>query len=182
MTTPVASHSDLRRLSWKGEGGYQVAQDGTRYYLRESSGSMIAGVVFGVVIGGYAGVYGVRLLITENEPSSKVFGVLMLVVATLFAAIMLHSARRGRWMLVYDRGEPGRPGEILYQGKRLPAERVRGFSTKGIGGTTPKRTVVAELHDGSVEMLGPSGVSTWADYWGQHAATWMGLPFRSGPK
>ena len=180
MTAPVASHSDLRRLSWKGEGGYQVARDGSRYYLRESSGSMIAGIIFGVVIGGYAGVYGVRLLVAENDPSSKVFGVLMLLVATLFGAILLYSARRGRWMLVYDRGEPGRPGEILYQRKRLPAERVRGFSTRGAGGSMPRRTVVAELHDGSVEVLGPSGVSTWADHWGQHAATWMGLPFRQG--
>jgi hypothetical protein len=181
MTVPVASQSDLSKLSWKGEGGYQVAQDGSRYYLREGAGSMIAGIVFGVVIGGFAGVYGVWLLVTENDLSSKLFAVLMLLVAAVFAAILIHSARRGRWMLVYDRGEPGRPGEIIVQGKRLPAERVRAFSTKSSGGgTMPTRTVVAELHDGSVEILGPSGVSTWSDHWGQHAATWMGIPFRRG--
>jgi hypothetical protein len=42
----------------------------------------------------------------------------------------------------------------------------------------PQRIVVAELHDGTFETVGPSGVSTWPDHWGQQAATWMGLPFR----
>ena len=43
----------------------------------------------------------------------------------------------------------------------------------------PQRVVVAEMDDGTFEMLGPSGVSTWPDHWGQQAADWMGLPFQA---
>jgi hypothetical protein len=48
------------------------------------------------------------------------------------------------------------------------------------GGRMPRRVVVAELHDGTRELLGPEGVLTWADHWAQQAATWMGLPFKRG--
>ena len=142
---------------------------------------MIAGAVFAAVLGSFTGVYGLRLLFTEREGSARLFGVLMLVVAAMFAFVLVYSVRRGRWMLVYDRGESGRSGEIIKHGKRLPAERVRALSTRTAGGgAMPRRIVVAELHDGSFEALGPSGVSTWPDHWGQNAATWMGLPFRRG--
>lgn len=182
MPTPAAPDADLDRLPWKEEGGFHVAHDGPRYYMREGTGSIIAGIVFAVVLASFTGVYGVRLLLTETDLKAKAFGVLMLVVSAVFSSILVYSARRGRWLLVYDRGEPGRPGEIIYRGKRLPADRVRALSTRiAGGGSMPSRIVVAELHDGSFETLGPSGVSTWPDHWAQNAATWMGLPFRRGP-
>jgi hypothetical protein len=110
-----------------------------------------------------------------------VFACLVLLVGGLFTWVLWYSARRGRWMIVYDRGGAGAPGEIRHGGgKRLPVARVRCLSTRHAGGSIalPHRTVVAELHDGTFEVLGPSGVSTWPDHWGQQAANWMGLPFR----
>ena len=103
----------------------------------------------------------------------------MLVVAGVFAFLPWLVLRRGRWMVVYDRGEPGVPAEIRYNGKRLPAERVRSFSTRATSGSSmPRSTVVAELHDGTYEALGPICASTWTAHYAQQAATWMGLPFR----
>jgi hypothetical protein len=181
MAAPTLRDSDVGRLPWTTQCGFQVATDGTCYYVRESGGSMIAGGVFATVfaVGGLG--YGGRLLLTETEWSARVFGVLCLAVGALFAAVLGSCVRRGRWMIVYDRGGGvGGLGEIRYRGKRLPAERVRSLSTRHAGGSAgmPQRTMVAELHDGTFEVLGPSGVSTWPDHWGQQAATWMGLPFR----
>lgn len=141
---------------------------------------MIAGAVFSVALALSAGWLGVWLLLTQTTVGARAFAGLMLVVAAVFVYVIWSSARRGRWMIVYDRGQPGVLGEIRDYERRLPAERVRSLSTRPFGGSIamPKHTVVAELHDGTFEVLGPSGVSTWPAHWGQQAATWMGLPFR----
>jgi hypothetical protein len=179
MAVPITPVSALRRLPWQAQGGFQVVTDGTCLYMREGVGSMIAGVVFAVVLGLSAGGYGGWLLLTQTTVIAWAFAGLMFVVAAVFAFVLCYSARRGRSMIVYDRGQPGAPGEIRYDGKHLPAERVRSLSTRPFGSSPmPRHVVVAELHDGTFEVLGPSGVSTWPAHYGQQAATWMGLPFR----
>jgi hypothetical protein len=183
MAAPTPPASDLDHLPWQTLGEYQVVTDGTCYYMRERKESLlskISGLVFGVLVVLSAGGYGGWLLLTQTEVSARVFGSLMLLVAAVFASVVWFSARRNRWMIVYDRGQPGAPGEIRYGGKRLPVERVRSLSTRMSGGSLamPQTIVVAELHDGTLEVLGPSGVSTWPAHYGQHAAAWMGLPFR----
>ncbi len=178
MATPTPSATYLKRLKWPGQGGFQVANDDRYLYMRESAFSIVSGVIFGVLISGTSGVCGVWALLTDKTVGGRAFGVFLLLVAAFFIWIMWFSARRGRWMIVYDRGQPGSPGTIHYQKKRLSAERIRGFSTRYCGGSTPSYTVVAELHDGTHEVLGPVGISTWPAHWGQQAANWMGLPFR----
>ena len=172
------------RLRWQSQWGYQIATDATCYYIRESGGSMIAGGVFATVfaVGGLG--YGGHLLMTDPTAGARVFACLCLLVGAVFACVLGSCVWNGRWMIVYDRGGPGAPGEIRLRGKRLPAERIRSISTRHSGGSAgnPQRIVVAELHDGTFEILGPSGVSTWPDHWGQQAATWMGLPFRQSTK
>lgn len=106
----------------------------------------------------------------------------LLVLAAVFAYVRL-SSRGGPWMIVYDRGRadaPDKPAEIRYRGKQLAAARVRCLTTRTVGGShaVQRSLVVAELHDGTIEVLGPSGVSTWPAFFAQHAASWMGLPFR----
>jgi hypothetical protein len=178
--TPATAGSDSGQLRWQSQWGWQTATDGACYYIRESGGSMIAGAIFGTVfaVGGLA--YGGQLLLTGTEWSARVFGCLCLLVGAVFACVLWSCVRNGRWMIVYDRGGPGAPAEIRVRKKRLPVERIRSISTRHSGGSgsMPQRIVVAELHDGTFETLGPSGVSTWPDHWGQQAATWMGLPFR----
>jgi hypothetical protein len=178
MAVPTTPDPDLGRLRWQSQWEFQIATDGTCFYMRESGGSMIAGAVFGTVfaVGGLG--YGGWLLLTQTEWSARAFSCLMLLVGAVFTYVLGSCARRGRWMIAYDRGGPGVPGEIRHGGKRLPAERVRCLSTRPAGGSMPRRIVVAELHDGTFETLGPSGVSTWPDHWAQQAANWMGLPFR----
>ncbi|MBC7894301.1 MAG: hypothetical protein H7066_02755 [Cytophagaceae bacterium] len=168
----------MRGLRWESQCGFQVVTHGTCYYIRESPGSLIAGIVFGVVLAIPSGGYGVWLLLTDGTIGGRVFAAMLLLVSAVFTFLLWSSARRGRWMLVYDRGQPGVPGEIRHSGKRLPVERVRSLSTRSTGGSPPRSTVVAELHDGTYESLGPIGLLTWPAYWGQQAATWMGLPFR----
>lgn len=168
------------KLDWKSQSGFQVANDASCLYMRESTGSVIAGFVFSVVFAVPTGVYGVWLLITNPVGGSRVFAGLLLLVSAVFSFVLWSSLRRGRWMIVYDRGGAGTPAEIRFNGgKRLAASRVRSLSTRSVGGSMPKSSVVAELHDGKYEWLGPVGVSTWPVHWGQQAATWMGLPFRS---
>ena len=180
MTATTTPAADSGRLRWQSQGGYQVATDGSCFYIRESGGSMIAGGVFATVfaVGGLG--YGGHLLMTDATAGGRVFGCLCLLVGAVFGCVLWSCVRNGRWMIVYDRGGPGAPAEIRFRRKRLPAERIRSISTRHSGGSAgmPQRIVVAELHDGTFEILGPSGVSTWADHWGQQAATWMGLPFR----
>jgi len=176
-TTP---DSALDRLTWQAQGGYQVATDGTCFYFRDGEGPLarILGFVFGVAVALSAGGYGGWLLLSDPTIGAKAFGCLLLVIGAVFAYVVWSSAGRRRWMIAYDRGGPDVPGEIRYDGKRLPVERVRCLSTRSIGGDIPKSLVVAELHDGTYEMLGPMGASTWPAHYGQQAATWMGLPFR----
>jgi hypothetical protein len=172
--------SHARRLRWQSQWGFQTAADGSCYYIRESGGSMIAGGVFATVfaVGGLG--YGGHLLMTDATAGGRVFACLCLLVGAGFACVLVSCVWNGRWMIVYDRGGPSAPAEIRFRKKRLSADRIRSISTRHSGGSAgnPQRIVVAELHDGTFEILGPSGVSTWPDHWGQQAATWMGLPFR----
>ncbi len=173
---------DLSHLTWKSEWEFQVATDSRCLYIRESSGSIFAASVFTAGIVGTAGYLSWSIFFPEtpNTLGEKAFGGLMLFVAGFFAWIPWLTLKRGRWMVVFDRGEPasGIQGEIRYQGKSLPAERVRGFSTRSCGGSPPRSTVVAELHDGTPVSVGPVSISTWPAHYAQQAATWMGLPFR----
>jgi hypothetical protein len=182
MAAPTTPDSALDQLPWQAQGECEVVTDGTCLYMRtrESRGSRISGMVFGVAVALSAGGYGGWLLSKDPEATAKAFGCLMLLVGALFAYVVWYSARRGPWTIVYDRGGPSAPGEIRYDGGRLPVERVRCLSTRASGGSLvmPRLVVVAELHDGTHMALGPSGVSTWPAHYGQQAATWMGLPFR----
>jgi hypothetical protein len=170
------SPADLDQLSWKSDGEVQTANDGRCFYMRETLGSRIAGVVFAVAMMAAAGMFVVSALQTDAHG----FAVFMAGVGALFAWILVASLRGGRWLIVYDRGGDGAPAEIRHKGKCLPAERVRLLTTIDAGGRMPRRMVVAELHDGTRELLGPTGVLTWADHWAQQAATWMGLPYQRG--
>lgn len=174
--------SNLRKLKWQSQWGYQTATDSQCYYIRESSGSMIAAWIFSIAIVGASGWMAVNLfLFTPGKTWMEIgFGLLMLLVAAVFIYIPWLTLRKGRWMVVHDRGAPGIPGEIRYQGKRLPADRVKSFSTRSCGGNPPRSSVVVELHDGSVQYVGPIDSSTWPAHYAQQAATWMGLPFRHG--
>ncbi|MBC7821313.1 MAG: hypothetical protein IAG10_30875, partial [Planctomycetaceae bacterium] len=140
---------DLRHLDWKSEWGFQSASDERRFYIRESAGSIIAGVVFGVILAIPTGVYGVWVLFTDKTQGSWVFAVMLLLISAVFTSLLVFSARRGRWMVVYDRGEPGVPGEIRIGGKRLAADRVRSLGVHHCnpGTESPRFMVVAYLHD-----------------------------------
>lgn len=179
---PASGH---KRLKWKSQWGFQVATDSRCYYIRESGGSIIAAFIFSVAISVAAGWLGVSVFVSEAPTTlgEKGFGVLMFFIAAAFLAILFFSLKRGRWMVVFDRGDAtsGTPGEVRYEGsKRLPVERIRSFSTRSCGGRPPRSTVVAELHDGTHASLGPVEIQSWAAHYAQQAATWMGLPFRPG--
>lgn len=143
---------------------------------------MIAAWIFSIAIVGASGWMAVNLFLFSPEKTLMeiAFGALMLLIAAVFVYIPWLTLRNGRWMVVYDRGNPdsGIPGEIRYKDKRLSADRVRSFSTRSCGGNPPRSSVVAELHDGTCEWLGPISNSTWPAHYAQQAATWMGLPFR----
>lgn len=170
--------SDVSRLVWKSHWGYQVANDSRCLYMRESGGSMVAALVFSVAIASSAGWLGLSVFFVQETIPEKAFRVFMLFVAAVFIYIPWLTLRKGRWMIVYDRGEPGTTGEIRYSGKRLPVEKVRSLSTRNVGGSPPRSIVVAEFHDGTHEVLGPCGISTWPAYYAQQGTAWMGLPFR----
>jgi hypothetical protein len=104
----------------------------------------------------------------------------MLLVLGVFSAIAISSLKRGRWQMVCDRGGLGKPAEIRWQGKQLPASLVRCITTRPGVGSPPRSIVVAELHNGAVEHLGFSGLLTWPAYYGQQIATWMGIAYRPG--
>jgi hypothetical protein len=136
--------------------------------MREGMVSIVAGAIFAVAITGSAGFLGVSILFSQKQTTvaEKAFGVFMLFVAAFFVFLCWLSLRRGRWMVVYDRGEPGTPGEIRYNGKRLPVDRVRGFSTRNVGGKMPRSSVVAELHDGTLlSLLSPLGFQPIFQQW-----------------
>jgi hypothetical protein len=171
---------DLRKLAWKSEWGFQTVMHGSCYCIRETAGSIVAGAIFGVVLGAGSAVFGVWMIMTQPLATlaEKGFAGLMFVLAAVFLGLMWVSLRRGRWMLVYDRGQAGVPGEIRSRGKRIPASRVRFLSTRFCGGKMPQYSVTAELDDGSYEWLGPMRIQSWADHYAQTAAAWMNLPFR----
>jgi hypothetical protein len=174
-TTSVPAPGKLR---WQSHGEFQIATDGTRFLMRESTGAIIAALIATVVLGFGSGVYGVWLVFTAPEASYYVFAAMLLLVSAVFITVFVSSFRRGRWNVAYERGQPGVPAEIRFCGKSLPAERVRAFSTRCVGGRMPRYVVVAELHEGGYEIAGPITISTWADQYGQQAANWLNLPFR----
>lgn len=157
-----------------------MATGGSCLYVREGLASMIGGTVCALVFGAGGAAYGVWLLLTEREAGALAFAGLMFLTSGLFSWLTFSWARRGPWMVVYDRGQPGVPGEIRGHGYRMGVARVRSLSTRQLGSSDSShgRIVVAELHDGKVVQLGPSGIWTFAAEFGQEAATWMGLPFR----
>lgn len=180
MSTAPPPSPDLARLAWQSEGGLQIATDGNCLYMREGPASMIAGMVFASLLAVGLAAGGAWALLTETSFMARGVAGVLFLLSGVFVYVLVSTSRRGRWIVVYDRGHPGFAGEVRYQGKRLSASRIRGFSTRPGGGSIsmPRRTVVAELHDGTCEALGPNEVSTWPDHWGQKVATWMNLPFR----
>ncbi len=181
MASTPAPASDLSKLTWQSQCGTKVATDSRCLYMREGIGSIIAGAFFSVLIAGSAGwlAYTIFFIQPTTTAGEKAFGVLLLIIVAVFCYVPWPTLRHGRWMITYDRGEPGTPGEIRFNnGRRISMERVRCISTRNVGGSPPRGSVVAELHDGTHEFLGPSGISTWPAHFGQQAATWMGVPYR----
>lgn len=175
---PNMSTADLRRLKWQNQCGTLIATDGTCLYMRETMGSIISGFIFGTVFGVGGTGYGVWLL-TQKGADSKIFGCLVLFVGLVFSLLVITTVRRGRWMIVYDRGtgHPGSTGEIRDKRICIAANRVHYMTTRASGGSPPSRMVIAALHDGTFAALGPSGASTWPAHWAKQAADWMGVPF-----
>lgn len=182
MAKNMHSDLDLSHLSWKGAGGFKVAWDDRYYCIREGMGSIIAGVIFSVAIFASAGWLGISILFFPEVSKStgslgeKAFAGLMLLVAAVFLWVVVSCLRRGRWMVVFDRQAPG---EILTNTTRVPVAQVRALSTRMSGGRTPQSYVVAELHDGKVESVGPVASVAWGPQFAQHAAGWLGVPYRA---
>lgn len=178
MAAPTHSVPSPSKLSWKSDGEYQTATADRCLYFRESSGSMIGAAIFCVLIVSSSGWMAVQLLLTGESIGEKACSLLFILLVAVFLYIPWLTFRHGRRMIVFDRGEPGIPGEIRTNDMRLSAELVRGFSTRlAGGGAVPKRMVVAELHDGKVVTVGMVSGSTWPAYYAQKGAIWMGLTF-----
>lgn len=181
MARNMHSGLDLSGLSWKRAGSFQVAWDERYYCIREGMGSIIAGFVFGVLISASAGWLGVSILFFPELAKSggtlgeKAFAGFMLLVAAVFLWIVVSCLRRGRWMVVFDRQAPG---EIRTNTTCVPVAKVRAFSTRSVGGKMPRSTVVVELHDGKWESVGPVDMAGWTANFAQHAANWLGVPYR----
>ena len=179
---PAPPSTDLNELTWQWQGGVHVANDGRCLYMRESVTSMVAAAIFCTAIVVSSGWLSIEIFRKYHTVGETLFGILLLIITAVFIYIPWLTIRHGRWMITYDRGvpgTPGTPGEIRRSNaKTLPTTFVRGLSTRSVGGNPPRRTVVAELVDGTCESLGPVGISTWPAHLAQQAATWMGLPFR----
>ena len=190
-----ADAADENRLEWKTQGAYQLAGDARCLYVRESGESVIGGTLFGLVLMAGAGYLGWRL-VQQAAMGSKAVGAGMLLVAAglagvavwqVLGAMGLTRARTRSPLVVFDRGVAGAGasaggGEIRFAGRGLAADRVRSLSTRPAeGGRTHemlRRVVVAELHDGTEEMLGLHATSNWTEHYAQQGARWMGLPYR----
>lgn len=140
---------------------------------------MVAGLFFGTVMSVGLGICGVFMMM-EKGNDGKFAGAFVLLLGLFFGFLMVISLKPGRWLITYDRGtgEPGSVGEIRFRKLRISADRVRCITTQSSGGNPPKRTVSAEMHDGTYQSLGPVGSSTWPAHWAKQAADWMGLPYR----
>ncbi|GEP43901.1 hypothetical protein [Brevifollis gellanilyticus] len=179
MTAHAHPSAPSSRLTWKRDGEYHRASDHRYLCFRESTGSMIGASIFCVAIVGSAGWMAVQLLLTGESLIEKACSLLFILIVAVFLYIPWVTLRSGRFLLVFDRGEPGTPGEIRLKGKTLPVASVKCLSTRFAGGgSMPRHMVVAEMQDGTVETLGLVSVSTWPAYYGQEAANWMGLTFR----
>jgi hypothetical protein len=179
--TPLPTAAELRRLQWRKDGGVLFATEGTCLYMRETSGSVISGLIFGTLLCLGLGGSGVKMLMEPAGTDGKWFGGFAVLLGLFFGLLVVVCLRRGRWVIVYDRGsgQPGSSGEIRYRGGRLAADRIRCLTTTSCGGgSMPNRMVTAELHDGTRHWPGPTGVSTWPGHWAKQAADWMNLPYR----
>lgn len=190
ITGCMSTDASDENLEWKTQGAYELAGDGRCLYVRESGESVIWGTLFGLALMAGAGFLGWRLL-GQEATGSKAVGIGMLVVAAALAgvavwqvlgAIGLTRARTRSPLVVFDRGGTGGGGEIRFAGRSVAADRVRSLSTRPAeGGQTYemlRRVVVAELHDGTEEMLGLHATSNWPAHYAQQGAQWMGLPYR----
>lgn len=143
--------------------------------MRETMGSIIAGFIFGSVlsIGGIG--CGIWVLTQEKAADAKGFGIFVLLIGLLFLFLMIITLRRGRVLIIYDRESR----EIRWQRKTLSSDRVRTMTTREFSGKSGvSYMVAAELNDGTYEIMGPSGHSTWPMHWAKQAADWMSLPYR----
>jgi len=87
--------ADLSLLEWKKEGGYQVANDESCLYMRESIGSIVSGFIFSCIFGIGGLAYG-GYLVTQPTADSKGFGAMVLLIGAVFTAILVSCLRRGR--------------------------------------------------------------------------------------
>jgi hypothetical protein len=181
MASTTTAPADVE-LRWQSEGQFQIATDGTRLHMQKGAGVIVFDFLMVLAGGLMCGVGGVYLVCTETAVSSRLFAGLLLLISTFFFWLFAQNTKRGRWNVVYERGGPGVPAEIRYWGRRLAADRVRCFTTRYSGGRVPTFAVIAELHDGTHQLAGPDAVGAWADHFGQQAANWLGLPFRSSRK
>lgn len=173
--TPPPTSDHLKKLQWQNLGGFLIANDGRCLYMRESAGSMVSGFIFGTVLSAAGIGCGIWALTQEDGADAKGFGTFVLIIGLLFALLVVSTLRRGRVLIVYDRESR----EIRYQGKTLSADRVRTITTREFSTRSgPNYMVAAELHDGTYEIIGPTGISTWPMHWAKQAADWMGLPYR----
>lgn len=166
------------RLTWKRDGEYQRASNERCLCFRESTGSMIGAAIFCVAIVGTAGWMGVQLLLTGASLTEKACSMLFFLIVAVFLYIPWLTLRSGRRVVIFDRGEPGIPGEVRLNEKTLAAGSVKCFSTRFAGGKMPRHMVVAEMQDGTVHTVGLISGSAWAAYYAQEAANWMGLAYR----
>ncbi|MES2597540.1 MAG: hypothetical protein V4662_19485 [Verrucomicrobiota bacterium] len=181
MAAPTHPTPPPSRLTWKRDGEYQRASDHRCLCFRESTGSMIGASIFCVAIVGSAGWMAVQLLLTGESLAEKACSLLFFLIVAVFIYIPWLTIRGGRRVVIFDRGEPGIPGEIRLNEKSLPAASVKCLSTRSAGGggrSMPRNMVVAEMQDGTVQTVGLVSVSTWTAHYAQEAANWMGLTFR----
>lgn len=165
----------FRSLKWKNQCGYESASHGTCLYFRETRFSKIAGFIFGSVLC-VAGVVCGTMMLLETDKSGSWFGIVAIVIGLLFGVLMFVTLRKGPWFIVYDRGSNG-DGHIRTQDKTIPLSSIHSMGAQQIGGNPPQSMVIARLHDGKTETIGPSGTSTWPAHWAHMAAEWMGVAY-----
>ena len=167
------------KMIYVNHGGFLFGTYGSCLIVRESNASRISGFIFGAIFG-LGGVVFAGWAFMRPETSSKVFGGLSLLVGLLFIAVVWSSLKKGPWMVTYDRGTgPTDPAaEIRYREKSIPVRDVQYLTATSAGGTgMAQYMVVAKLRSGKVEVIGPTGVSTWPYHWAKLAADWVGVPF-----
>ncbi len=178
-------------LIWKVDGPFEVAADHRRLYVRETVESEVFGaVVMGALTIGMA-LFGWKL-VHATGAGSRIFGGLLLVLATLIAAVALRQVLAGlgliKWsrtpLLVFDRGDSASmPPAIEYGRKRLLTSTIRCLSTRpstvGSKHDLKRHILVAELHDGSEVVLTVDQTPDWTAHYANRGARWLGLSYRA---